>query len=89
MSYDTLVLERDGNVATLTLNRPDRMNAFDSRMRAELSSAWEEIAADESIWAVVVTGAGDRAFCAGMDLREPPPPPEEVTKSAQRMIRVR
>jgi len=88
MSYDTLLLERDGNVATLTLNRPDRMNSFDSRMRSELSVAWDEIAADESIWAVVVTGAGDRAFCAGMDLRETPPPPEEARKSAEGRTRI-
>lgn len=73
MTYETLLLERDGNVATLTLNRPERMNAFDSVMRAELSRVWDEIAEDESIWVIVVTGAGDRAFCAGMDLREPRP----------------
>ncbi|HEX4620711.1 MAG TPA: enoyl-CoA hydratase-related protein [Myxococcaceae bacterium] len=70
MSYRTLLLERTGHVATLTLNRPDRMNAFDSIMREELPAAWAEIARDEQIWAVILTGAGERAFCAGMDLRE-------------------
>ncbi|MFP6599177.1 MAG: enoyl-CoA hydratase-related protein [Deltaproteobacteria bacterium] len=70
MSYETLVIERDGRVATLTMNRPDSMNAFDSRMRAELPQAWEELAEDESVWVIVLTGAGDRAFSAGMDLRE-------------------
>jgi enoyl-CoA hydratase/carnithine racemase len=73
LPYQTLTLERDDHVATLTLNRPDRMNSFDSRMREELPVAWEEIAQDEGIWAVILTGAGDRAFCAGMDLREPLP----------------
>ncbi len=71
MNYETLTLERDGHVATLRLNRPERLNSFDSRMRAELPVAWEEIAQDEHVWAVILTGAGDRAFCAGMDLREP------------------
>ncbi len=83
-SYKTLLLERDGHVATLTLNRPDRMNAFDGTMREELPAAWAEIAADPDIWCVILTGAGERAFCAGMDLREPPPQakltPEQFSK---------
>ncbi|UCE85345.1 MAG: enoyl-CoA hydratase/isomerase family protein [Deltaproteobacteria bacterium] len=70
MSYDTLILERTGHVAVLTLNRPERMNAFDSAMRAELPLAWQEISDDPEIRVVVLTGAGERAFCAGMDLRE-------------------
>jgi enoyl-CoA hydratase len=82
MPYETLLLERAGHVATLTLNRPDRMNAFDSVMRAELPRAWKELADDEDVWAIVVTGAGDRAFCAGMDLREPPPSPAERQAAA-------
>jgi len=74
-SYETLRLERDGRVATLTLARPERMNAFDAAMRAELPRAWRELADDPEVWAIIVTGAGDRAFCAGMDLREPAPQP--------------
>ncbi|MFN7954103.1 MAG: enoyl-CoA hydratase-related protein [bacterium] len=77
MTYTTLRIERDEgspHVAVLTLDRPDRMNAFDSVMRAELPRAWDELRDDASVWAVIVTGAGDRAFCTGMDLREPPPP---------------
>lgn len=73
MAYATLLLERQGKVATLTLNRPERMNAFDRAMREDLPSAWREIAEDPDIWAVILTGAGDRAFCAGMDLKEPLP----------------
>ncbi len=75
MSFTTLTIERSGHVATLTLNRPDRMNAFDSVMRAELPRAWAELREDPGVWVAVVTGAGDRAFCTGMDLREPPPAP--------------
>ncbi|HZN53165.1 MAG TPA: enoyl-CoA hydratase-related protein [Methylomirabilota bacterium] len=67
-SYETLRLERDGRVATLTLARPERMNAFDAAMRAELPRAWRELADDPEVWAIIVTGAGDRAFCAGADL---------------------
>jgi enoyl-CoA hydratase/carnithine racemase len=78
MNYQTLLLQRDGHVATLTLNRPDRMNSFDAAMREELPRAWEEIAQDREVWAVILTGAGDRAFCAGMDLREPPPQTKPV-----------
>lgn len=72
MSYETLTIDKTDNVATLTLNRPDRMNSFDSTMRGELSRAWNELAEDSQVWAVIVTGAGDKAFCTGMDLREPP-----------------
>ena len=75
MSYETLLIEHDGKVATLTLNRPDRMNAFDSVMRAELPRAWKELEGDPETWVIVVTGAGERAFCAGMDLREAAPKP--------------
>ena len=54
-------------IATITLDRPERMNAFTLVMRAELLSAFDEVDADDSVRAVVVTGAG-RAFCAGADL---------------------
>lgn len=83
MSFETLEVTRDGKIATLTLNRPDRMNAFDSVMRAELPRAWRELAQDPEVWVIIVTGAGDRAFCTGMDLREPPtaaPPPDPSAK---------
>jgi enoyl-CoA hydratase len=73
MTYDTLLIERNERVATLTLNRPQRMNAFDARMREELPHAWDELGADPEVWVVILTGAGERAFCAGMDLQEPPP----------------
>lgn len=72
MTYETLTIEKTGNVATLTLNRPERMNSFDSTMRGELSRAWNQLADDQEVWAIVVTGAGERAFCTGMDLREAP-----------------
>jgi enoyl-CoA hydratase/carnithine racemase len=72
MQYQTLDIEREDHIATLTLDRPERMNSFDSTMRAELPRAWKELAEDAAVWAIVVTGAGEKAFCTGMDLREPP-----------------
>ena len=67
-SYETLALDVDADgVATLTLNRPDSLNAFDLTMAGELRRFFETDAHDDAIRAVVVTGAG-RAFCAGMDL---------------------
>ncbi|HEX4902015.1 MAG TPA: crotonase/enoyl-CoA hydratase family protein [Acidimicrobiales bacterium] len=57
----------DGGVATITLHRPDRLNAFTVRMQKEMVAAFDEIDADDRVRAVVVTGAG-RGFCAGADL---------------------
>lgn len=68
MSYETLAWDVDGDgVATLTLNRPDRLNAFDLTMARELEQVFRTDAWSDDVRAVVVTGAG-RAFCAGMDL---------------------
>ncbi|MEE4021960.1 crotonase/enoyl-CoA hydratase family protein [Gordonia sp. PKS22-38] len=62
-----IVLERDGDVAIIRLNRPDRLNAFTHQMGEELISVFDETDADDSVRAVVITGTG-RAFCAGADL---------------------
>jgi 2-(1,2-epoxy-1,2-dihydrophenyl)acetyl-CoA isomerase len=66
---DVLLVERADGVATMTMNRPESMNALSIALKEALVSAVEELAADESVRAVVLTGAG-RAFCAGQDLRE-------------------
>jgi enoyl-CoA hydratase/carnithine racemase len=66
-SYEALLVEIDQGVALVTLNRPDKLNAIDRRMRGELFDALWAFEADDSVRAVVVTGAG-RAFCAGADL---------------------
>jgi enoyl-CoA hydratase/carnithine racemase len=65
--FRTLLYAVDDGVATITLNRPDRLNAFDTTMRDELISAFDRTDADDAVRAVIVTGAG-RAFCAGADL---------------------
>ena len=68
MSYETILISRNPNgVATLTLNRPDKHNALNARMIAELTEAAAELAADAAIRAVILTGAG-KSFCAGGDL---------------------
>lgn len=65
---DSLLIAADDGVTTLTLNRPDSLNALDSALRNALLGALKSAARDESVRAVVITGAG-RAFCAGADLR--------------------
>ena len=65
---ETVLFTRDGAVATLTINRPERRNALSTSVIAGLRAGLAEIAADESLRAVVLTGAGDKAFCAGADL---------------------
>lgn len=65
--YGTILVNVDGPVATVTLNRPERMNAWNWRMDAELRHAFHHLDIDDAIRAIVVTGAG-RAFCAGADL---------------------
>jgi crotonobetainyl-CoA hydratase len=59
----------DDHIARVTLNRPDRLNAIDQASEAELIGIWEAIEANRDIRVVVLTGAGDRAFCAGADMK--------------------
>ena len=69
MTYEFLTLSHDVNVATLTLNRPEKRNALSSALRAEIARAFGELAADDSVSVVILTGAGS-VFCAGFDLSE-------------------
>jgi enoyl-CoA hydratase/carnithine racemase len=85
MDYEQILFEAKDGVATITLNRPDKLNAFTGRMGAEWGDALARCDADDEVRAVVITGAG-KAFCAGADLsrgkdafggaarREPPAP---------------
>ncbi|MGE5691915.1 MAG: enoyl-CoA hydratase/isomerase family protein [Pseudomonadota bacterium] len=68
LGFETIVYEKDGPRATIRLNRPDVLNAFDFRMLRELARACEDASWDDEIRVVVVTGTG-RAFCVGADLR--------------------
>ncbi|HSN69964.1 MAG TPA: enoyl-CoA hydratase-related protein [Steroidobacteraceae bacterium] len=77
MEFETLKVERQGDVQIVTLNRPDKLNSLSHRMTIELTAAAEAIRADQGIRVAVLTGAG-RAFCAGADLtdRERPRDPD-------------
>jgi enoyl-CoA hydratase len=72
VTYRHLLVERspDGYVVTVTLNRPQQMNAMNTPMGEDLLACFESLARDPLVRAVVLTGAGDRAFCAGGDLKE-------------------
>ncbi|RLE21576.1 MAG: crotonase/enoyl-CoA hydratase family protein [Actinobacteria bacterium] len=63
-----LLVEVDGGIATLTLNRPAKLNSLDPELVCRLADAWDQLAADPAIRVAIVTGAGDRAFCTGADL---------------------
>jgi enoyl-CoA hydratase/carnithine racemase len=65
----TVTYERDDHVATITYNRPERLNAINGPMRDALNAAWKRFLADEDAWVGIITGAG-RAFCVGADLNE-------------------
>jgi E-phenylitaconyl-CoA hydratase len=80
----SVLFERDGRVATITLNRPDKMNAMDMPMYEEISARLREIDQDPEIWVGIVTGAGDRAFSAGADLKSVHEPSEGVAWTAYR-----
>ena len=70
MRFETLLYEVDGGVATITLNRPERGNAFNVRMGRELRRLWREVERDPAVVCAIVTGAGDKAFCTGMDVTD-------------------
>lgn len=69
MTSSLILIEKSEGIATLTLNRPEAMNALSRALRHALADAFKDLHADESIRVVILTGAG-RAFCAGMDLKE-------------------
>ncbi|WP_149825076.1 enoyl-CoA hydratase/isomerase family protein [Streptomyces tailanensis] len=60
-------VDKDTGVALLTLNRPEKHNAIDLPTAGQLTSTWQEVRFDDTVRAIVVTGAGDRAFCTGLD----------------------
>ncbi|HYI28719.1 MAG TPA: enoyl-CoA hydratase-related protein [Bradyrhizobium sp.] len=67
---DLILLERDATIATVTLNRPEKLNAMNKAMWRDLASVMQQLSADESIRCVVLRGAGERAFCPGADISE-------------------
>jgi crotonobetainyl-CoA hydratase len=69
MAFEHITVETDGPVTTLTLNRPSVMNAINPAMHHEMQAALDGFAADSGQYICVITGAGERAFCAGSDLK--------------------
>ena len=65
-----LTVDGESHIATLTLNRPDALNAISRQLAAELLATCQALTERADVWAVIVTGAGERAFCAGADLKE-------------------
>src|SRR5665213_2484472 len=78
-TYEAIHYETsDDRVATITLDRPDVLNAFDRQMCEEIQDAWQVIKADTDVHAVVLRSEGDRAFCAGLDISKPFGQPDDV-----------
>jgi enoyl-CoA hydratase/carnithine racemase len=80
MTFQTILLDvdADSHVATITLNRPDQLNAFNRTMCEEMARAWRTVKLDESVHAVVLRASGDRAFSAGLDIKTPYGQPENI-----------
>ncbi len=68
VDYSQILVSKSDGIATITLNRPDKLNAYTRTMQGEIVEAMDDIDADDSVRAVIFTGAGERAFCAGADL---------------------
>lgn len=69
-SFETILYDERDGVATITLNRPEVHNAFDYRMRQELKQVWQSLRWNTDVRSVILTGAGDKAFCTGLDRDE-------------------
>ena len=88
MDYTDILLERDGHVATLTLNRPEKLNAISIRMKREIEDAVSCLEQDDTIWGVILTGTG-KAFSTGTDIAEFPSEVErarKITAWSQRIL---
>ena len=70
MNYTTIQFEVTDHVATITLNRPEKMNAFNQAMCDEFTHLWQRVRLDDDIHVVVLRATGDRAFCTGVDVME-------------------
>ncbi len=66
----TIRFDKQDRIATVTINRPDAMNALTAEMLTALDAAFEEYNNDDDLWVAILTGTGDKAFCSGMDLKE-------------------
>lgn len=68
MDYQDIRTSRDGRVFTITIDRPEKMNAVSPDTNSEMANAFDEFATDDDLWVAILTGAGTKAFCAGGDI---------------------
>ena len=68
MSESVVLVAKDNGIATVTLNRPESLNALNSELRSRFCRAMQDLRTDKEVGCVIITGAG-RAFCAGLDLK--------------------
>ncbi|MDT8438819.1 MAG: enoyl-CoA hydratase-related protein [Wenzhouxiangellaceae bacterium] len=91
MSFENLSLDRADGVATVTISRPEKLNALNAATLAELQQAFETLAEDDTVRAIILTGAGERAFVAGADISEiralDPISAEHFAAAGQRLMR--
>jgi enoyl-CoA hydratase/carnithine racemase len=80
--------DKETGVAVVTLNRPERLNAVDLDTAAQLSSVWRELRSDDTVRAVVLTGAGERAFCTGIDRSAEVPQPSSPYSTDDPLITI-
>ncbi|HUW94877.1 MAG TPA: enoyl-CoA hydratase-related protein [Anaerolineae bacterium] len=86
MTYQHVVIDRQENVAVLTINRPEKYNALNREVIGDISTAVDELTADNGVGAIIITGAGDKAFVSGADIemmRDLESPPDGVATSRQ------
>lgn len=70
MAYETITVEKEGKVAVLTIDRPDKLNALSSKVHIEGVAALDDLRADDNVRVVVITGSGEKSFIAGADISE-------------------
>ena len=93
MDYENLTVEQTGAVATISLNRPDKHNALSARLCHEIIDALDRLEADDAVSVLILTGSGEKAFCAGADMAEAvggdgPKDSSNVSAPAQAVARV-
>src|SRR5215813_9755942 len=86
MTYENILVERDDGVGIVTLNRPKALNAMNRKLGAELLDAVKSLEADDAIGYLVITGAGDRAFSAGGDIKEQLADDKRYTREEQQRL---
>ena len=70
MAYENIILENDGKVSLITINRPQSLNALNAKTISELSGVLDEITKDDNVRSVIITGSGEKSFVAGADIKE-------------------